>query len=122
MVAMYIPAHYGSYVGSSSNLSGACSYDLRCTVRRAGFDQTPGATHTTIPPSASLRTPLKVSIVLRPSLTVTISIPVKLVPVVRATSDDDPLEMNRQPTITGDPFSSPMHWKVALLPSKMVES
>ena len=75
------------------------------------------ATHTTVPPFASLRTPLKVSVVLGPPLTVTISIPVKVVPVASATSDDDPLEVNRQPTVTGDPLSSAVQLKVALFPS-----
>ena len=107
-------------------MSGRYAYDSRWTVSVAGADVTkdeePTATHTTVPPSASLRTPLKVSIVLGQPLTVTISIPVKVVPVVRATSDDDPLGVNRQPTVNGDPFSSPMHWKVALPPSTTVVS
>ena len=75
-----------------------------------------------VPPSASLRTPLKVSIVLSPSLTVTISIPVKLVPVIRVTGTDDPVGVNRQPIDNGVPFSSAVHWKAALSPSMMVAS
>ena len=102
------------------------AYDSHWTVSVAGSDVTedeePTATHTNVAPSASLRTPLKVSIVLSPSLTVTIFIPVKLVPVIRTIDVADPLGVNRQPNITATPFSSPMHWKVAFPPSTIIAS
>ena len=75
-------------------------------MRIAGLDITPLAAHNTFPPLASLRTPLKVSIVLSPPLTVTISIPVKLVAVRRGISADEPLGVKNQPTVTGDPLLS----------------
>ena len=89
-----------------------------CTVRIAGLDVRPLATHTTVPPSASLRTPLKVSRVLSPPLTVTISIPVKVVPDNRGIADDDPLGVNDQPTSNDDPpLSSAVHVKETSSPS-----
>ena len=104
----------------------SCLADSHWTVSIAGSDvredKEPTATHSNVAPSASLRTPLKVSIVLSPSLTVTISIPVKLVPVIRTIDANDPLGKNRQPNITAIPFSSPMHWKVAFPPSTTVAS
>ena len=101
------------------------THDSHWTVSVTGsdcIDEVPTASHTTVPPSASLRTPLKVSLVLSPSLTVTISIPVKTVPVIRTTDAADPLGVNRQPIITAVPFSSPTHWKVAFPPSTTVAS
>ena len=66
----------------------------------------------------SVRTPLKVSIVLSPPLTVTISIPVKVVPDNRGIADDDPLGVNDQPTSNDDPpLSSAVHVKETSSPS-----
>ena len=98
---------------------GGYAYKLysHCTVRFTGVDLAPLAIHCTTPPFASLRTPLKVSVVLGTPLTVTISIPVKVVPVDRPTCDDEPLGVNPQPTVIGDPLSSAVQLNVVSSPS-----
>lgn len=71
-----------------------------CTLRIAGSDSTrsvPTAMHVTVPPFASLRTPLKVTTVLSSPVTVIVSIPVKIVSLFRVTGVNDPLGVNRQP-------------------------
>ena len=80
----------------------------------------PSAKHTTVAPSTSRCTPLKVSCV-RSLLIVTTATPDNWLPVMTAIRDL-PLGAKSQPNNSAIPFSSAAHWKVAFPPSTTVAS